>query len=64
MLQKMVELQEKAKAMGLDHIAVNAQVAINEMKAAEDALRASLSAADEAHDLGLKILIQKRDDQD
>jgi sugar phosphate isomerase/epimerase len=64
LLQQMVELREKAKAMGLDHVVVSAQAAIDEMKAAEDALRASLTAAERAHDLGLKILIQKQGDQD
>jgi hypothetical protein len=64
LLQQMLELQEKAKAMGLDHVAASAQAAIDEMKAAEEALRASLTAAEEAHELGLKILIQKQEDQD
>jgi hypothetical protein len=61
-LQQMVELQEKARALGLDHVVASAQLAIDEMRAAEDTLRVSLDEADEAQNAGLRILLQDRDD--
>ena len=62
-LEQMMELQERARTLGLDHVVTSAQLAIDEMRAAEDALRVSLEKADEAHDAGLKNLLQDRDDQ-
>ena len=63
MLQQMIELQDRARALGLDQVVASAQLAIEEMRAAEDALRASLGEADTAQKAGLKILMQDGDDQ-
>ncbi|MCI2238684.1 hypothetical protein MN205_09265 [Kineococcus sp. TRM81007] len=60
----MVELQEKARALGLDHVVASMQVGIEEMTAAQEALRVRLAESDAAQDLGLKVLVQEQDDQD
>ena len=63
MLQQMIELQDKARALGLDQVVASAQLAIEEVRAAEDALRASLDEADKAQNAGVTILMQDGDDQ-
>ena len=63
MLQQMIELQDKARALGLDQVVASAQLAVEEMRAAEDALRASLDEADKAQNAGVTILMQDGDDQ-
>ncbi|ABS04821.1 hypothetical protein Krad_3357 [Kineococcus radiotolerans SRS30216 = ATCC BAA-149] len=63
LVRQMVELKEKAEALGLAHVAAGAQAALEEVAAAEAALRASLAAADEAHDVGLRILAREQEDR-
>jgi hypothetical protein len=62
-LRQMVEVRERARALGLEHVAARAQAAVDEVEDAEEALRVSLAEADEAQDAGLRILLQERDDQ-
>ena len=64
LVRQMVELKERAEAMGLAHVAAAAQTALDEVAAAEAALRASLAEADEAHDVGLAVLLREQGPED